>query len=319
VRYALQRLLQFLIVFVVVTFLVMVALRMGARDAARDLAGGASATEEQVELVREQYHLDESYPVQFVYWLKNLVTFDLGRSPVLGAEVSTVIAQRAPVTLMLGFYSIAFGLAVALPIAVLSAYRRDGWFDKVGGWLSFGFVSMPNLVLAVLLGFLFATTLGWFPFDSEKIWPWDDPVEHFKNMILPVLSLGLGIAAVFTRLLRADMIATLQSDFITLARAKGLPPSRILWRHALRSSLFSILTSVALQLGAVLGGAVAIETVFSLPGMGDLLVQAVQRNDLLIVQACAALFALTVVFVNFLVDLLYGVVDPRIRHARALG
>jgi peptide/nickel transport system permease protein len=177
---------------------------------------------------------------------------------------------------------------------------------------------MPNLVLGILLLFLFAVRWGWFPADSEKIWPWDDPWEHVRNMALPTITLALALAAVFTRLLRADMINTLQSDFITLARAKGMSPQRILWRHALRASLFSLVTSVALQLGALLGGAVVIETIFSLPGLGDLLVQGTQRSDLLVVQACAALFALVVVFVNFVVDLVYALIDPRIRHARAL-
>ncbi len=318
-RYALQRLAQFLIVFFIVTFLVMVAIRAGRENVAAEMLGGIGATPERVEAVTEQYKLDASYPVQYAYWLKNLVTLDLGRSELFSAEVSELIKQRAPMTLLLGLYSITLALVLAVPLGVLSAYRRDGWFDKAGSALSFGFVSLPNLVLGILLLFLFAVHWGWFPADSEKIWPWDEPWEHFRNMALPTLTLALGLAAVFTRVLRADMINTLQSDFITLARAKGMSPSRILWRHALRASLFSLVTIAALQLGAILGGALVIETIFSLPGMGDLLVIGIQRNDLLVVQACAALFALAVVFVNFIVDLLYAVIDPRIRHARALG
>jgi peptide/nickel transport system permease protein len=318
VRYALQRFVQFLIVFVIVTFLVMVAIRAGRDNVAVEMTGGFAAPE-RVQEISDQYKLEEPYPVQYVFWLKNLVTLDLGRSELLSADVKTLIEQRAPMTILLGFYAIVVALVIAVPLGVLSAYRRDSWFDKAGSTLSFGFVSLPNLVLGILLLFLFAVHWGWFPADSEKIWPWDDPWEHFRNMALPTLTLALGLAAIFTRLLRADMINTLQSDFITLARAKGMSPQRILWRHALRSSLFSLVTSVALQLGALLGGAVVIETIFSLPGMGDLLVLGVQRNDLLVVQACAALFALAVVLVNFLVDLLYAVIDPRIRHARALG
>ena len=148
---------------------------------------------------------------------------------------------------------------------------------------------------------------------------WDNIVLHFKNMALPTFVLGIGLAAIFIRLLRADLVNTLQSDFIVMARAKGLSPARILWRHALRSSLFSLMTSVALQFGGILGGAVVVEQIYALPGMGFLLFQAVQQKDLLVVQACAALFALCVVVVNFVVDMLYAVVDPRIRHARALG
>jgi peptide/nickel transport system permease protein len=318
VRYALQRFVQFLIVFLIVTFLVMVAIRAGRDDVAVEMTGGF-ATPERVEEIRELYKLDEPFPVQYAYWLKNLVTFDLGRSELLSADVSELLRQRFPMSMLLAVYAIIVALVIAVPLGVLSAYRRDTWFDKAGSTLSFGFVSMPALVLGVLLLFLFAVRWGWFPADSEKIWPWDDPWEHMRNMALPTLTLALGLAAIFTRLLRADMINTLQSDFITLARAKGMSPQRILWRHALRASLFSLVTSVALQLGALFGGAVVIETIFSLPGMGDLLVLGVQRNDLLVVQACAALFALVVVFANFVVDLIYAVIDPRIRHARALG
>jgi peptide/nickel transport system permease protein len=296
----------------------MIAMRAGKDDVAIEMTGGF-ATPEKVQEVTDQYKLDESYPVQYVFWLKNLITLDLGRSELLGTDVRELIMQRAPVTFLLALYAIVVALVIAVPLGVLSAYRRDGWFDKTGSTLSFGFVSLPNLVLGILLLFLFAVRWGWFPADSEKIWPWDDPWEHVRNMALPTITLALALAAVFTRLLRADMINTLQSDFITLARAKGMSPQRILWRHALRASLFSLVTSVALQLGALLGGAVVIETIFSLPGMGDLLVQGTQRSDLLVVQACAALFALVVVTVNFLVDLAYAVIDPRIRHARALG
>jgi peptide/nickel transport system permease protein len=317
VRYALQRFAQFLVVFLIVTFLVMVAMRAGKDDVAIEMTGGF-ATPEKVQEVTDQYKLDESYPIQYVFWLKNLVTLDLGRSELLGTDVRELIVQRAPVTFLLALYAVIVALVIAVPLGVLTAYRRDSWFDKTGSTLSFGFVSMPNLVLGILLLFLFAVRWGWFPADSEKIWPWDDPWEHVRNMALPTITLALALAAVFTRLLRADMINTLQSDFITLARAKGMSPQRILWRHALRASLFSLVTSVALQLGALLGGAVVIETIFSLPGLGDLLVQGTQRSDLLVVQACAALFALVVVFVNFVVDLVYALIDPRIRHARAL-
>jgi peptide/nickel transport system permease protein len=318
VRYALQRFVQMIIVFLIVTFVVMVAIRVGREDVAVEMTGGFAAPE-RVEEIRDLYRLDEPYPVQYLTWLKNLVTFDLGRSELLSANVSNLLAQRAPMSLLLALYAVIVALVLAVPLGVLSAYRRDTWFDKAGSTLSFGFVSMPALVLGVLFLFLFAVNWGWFPADSEKIWPWDDPWEHIRNMFLPTVTLALGLAAVFTRLLRADMINTLQSDFITLARAKGMSPQRILWRHALRASLFSLVTSVALQLGALLSGAVVIETIYSLPGMGDLLVLGVQRNDLLVVQACAALVALLVVFVNFLVDLAYAVIDPRIRHARALG
>ncbi len=318
-RYLLQRLLQLVVVFLIVTFVAMVAIQGASRDPARDLAGPLSSNEERVEQIRQQYHLDRAYPIRYAYWLKNIVTLDLGTSPTNNLEVRTLIGQRAPVTLLLGLYAILFALLIAVPVAVYSAYRRDGPFDRIVSGATFAIVSLPNIILAVLLGYFFATKWRIFTYAASKIWPWDNPVLHVKNFALPTIVLGLGLSAIFVRLLRADLVNTLQSDFIVMARAKGLSPRRILWRHALRSSLFSLMTSVALQFGGILGGAVVVEQIYALPGMGLLLFQAVQTKDLLVVQACAALFALAVVLVNFVVDLLYAVVDPRIRHARALG
>lgn len=318
-RYFLQRLLQLVVVFLIVTFAAMVAIQGSSKDPARDLAGALSANDARIEEIREQYHLDRAYPIRYAYWLKNLVTLDLGASPGSNLEVRTLIAQRAPVTLLLGVYSILLALVIAVPAAVYCAYRRDGPIDRLVSGLTFAMVSLPNIILAVLLGYFLSAKWKVFAYPASKIWLWDNPVLHVKNFALPALALGLGLAAIFTRLLRADLVNTLQSDFIVMARAKGLSPRRILWRHALRSSLFSILTSVALQFGGILGGAVVVEQIYALPGMGLLLFQAVQTKDLLVVQACAALFALAVVVVNFLVDLLYAAVDPRIRHARTLG
>jgi peptide/nickel transport system permease protein len=319
VRYFVQRLIQLVVVFLIVTFLVMVAIQGTSKDPARLLAGALSATPAKVEQVRQQYHLDRSYPIRYYYWMKNLVTFNLGNDPNRSTTVRTLIAQRAPISLLLGVYSIFFALIIAVPVSVLAAYRRDGYFDRVTSALSFAAVSMPGVVLAVLLAYQFAVRWNWFPYAASKTWPWDGIVEHFKNMAMPTFVLGVGLAAVFIRLLRADLVNTLQSDFITMARAKGISPRRILWRHALRSSLFSLMTSVALQFAGIIGGAVVVEQIYALPGMGQLLVQSVLGGQLLIVQACAALFALAVVVVNFAVDMLYAVVDPRIRHARALG
>lgn len=318
-RYFLQRLLQLVVVFLIVTFAAMVAIQGASRDPARDLAGPLNSNEARVEQIRKLYHLDRAYPIRYGYWLKNVVTLDLGTSPTLGLPVRTIIGQRAPITLLLGLYSIIFALLIAVPVAVYAAYRRDGPFDRIVSGLTFATVSLPNIILAVLLGYFFATKWRIFPYAASKVWPWDDFTEHLRNVALPTFVLGIGLAAIFIRLLRADLVNTLQSDFIVMARAKGLSPARILWRHALRSSLFSIMTSVALQFGGILGGAVVVEQIYALPGMGLLLFQAVQQKDLLVVQACAALFALAVVIINFIVDMMYAVVDPRIRHARALA
>ena len=202
-----------------------------------------------------------------------------------------------------------------------SAYRRDGLFDRAGSVGSFAFISMPPLVIGVLLLFLVVTRTGVFPTvgRSQYVAPWDNPVEHFENFFIPSLMLGIGLGAVWSRLLRADMISALQSDSVLMARAKGISPQRVLWVHALRMSLLSLMTSVALQMAALLGGAVIAEQFFGPKGLGDRLVFAIQQNDLLVVQAIAAFITVFVVLANLVVDLLYAVVDPRIRVARSLG
>ena len=317
-RYAFQRFLQFLLVFFIVTFFVLVATRIGIPDIGRRMLGG-TASDAQIKEVTARYHLDSNYVVQYLYWLKNLVTLNLGRSEIFSTAVSTLLRQKFVATLLLGMYAIVLSLIISVPVAVYSAYRRDGMFDRVAGLLSFSMISLPGVVVGVLLLLLFSVHLGWFPFQSEKIYPWDDFVGHVKNFLLPSVTLALPIAAVFIRLLRGDMIQTLQSDFVILARAKGVSPQRILWRHALRSSALPLLTSVGLQLGGIFGGAVLVETLFGIGGLGQMLAEAILRADLLVIQTSAAILVVSVVFVNFLIDLLYAVVDPRIRHARALG
>ena len=317
-RYALARLVQFVIVILVVTFAVLAISRIGSKDPARDLAGGA-VSQERVDEVTARFHLDEPIVVQYAYWLKDFVTFDMGYSYIQSQDVVAMFKQRMPVTLFVAFWAIVLGLVIAVPAGVYAAYKRDGLLDRVISAGSFAVISMPALVLAVLLSYLLSVRWQVFPLLGTYVAPWSNPVEHFKNFFLPAITLGAGLGAVWTRLLRADMIGTLQSDYIMLARAKGMSPSRVLWGHALRGSVLSLLTSVALNVGGLIGGAVVIEQIFSLPGVGLRLVESVQTNDLLTLQAIAAVLAVAVVLANFAVDLLYAAVDPRIRHARALS
>jgi len=319
VRYTLQRVGQFVIVFVIVTFVVMVATRIGSKDVARDLAGGA-VSDALIERVNNDYpYLDKPLVVQYGYWLKDMVTGNMGTSYAQSQDVVDMFKQRLPVTFFVGFWAIFIGLLIAVPLGVYSAYRRDGWVDRVSSYISFAFISTPPLVFAVFLIYFVALRLDVFPVLSDYVAPWDNPVEHARNFFLPALSLGMGLAAIWTRFLRADMIITLQSDFIMLARAKGMSPSRILWRHALRASVLSLVTSVALQVSSLVGGAVIAEQFFGLAGIGTRLVFAVQANDILVIQAVTAVLVVTVVAVNLLVDLLYAVIDPRIRHARVFA
>lgn len=315
-RYAAQRFAQFVVVFLVVTFIILWITRLGTIDPARDLAGGL-ANEDVIERLREQYHLDSSIFVQYWYWLGDILRFDLG---ITGSQsVNDLLKDRFPSTIFISLWAIVLGLVIAVPAALLSAYRRDRRADRIISGVSFGGLSLPPVVLAVLLSYFVALQIGYFPVDSDYVALWSNPVEHFRNFFLPSLTLAVGIGAVWTRILRADLILTLQSDFIMLARAKGVSPRRILWVHAFRNSALSLITAVALQLGSLIGGAVVVEQIFAMPGVGYSLVDAISRNDLFLVQAIVAILALTVVAVNLLVDLFYAVIDPRIRHARAVA
>ena len=318
-RYALQRIGQFVIVFVVVTFVVMFATRVGSKDVVRDLAGGTVGDQVIAQVEKDYPYLDKPMVVQYGYWLKDMVTGKMGFSYAQTQSVADMFRQRLPVTFFIGFWAIFLGLLIAVPLGVYAAYRRDGWADRISSYISFAFISTPPLVFAVFLLYFVALRFDTFPVLSNYVAPWSSPWGHFRNFFLPSLSLGIGLAAVWSRFLRADMIMTLQSDFIMLARAKGMSPKRILWGHALRASVLSLITSVALQLSGLVGGAVIAEQFFGFAGIGTRLVFAVQQNDILVIQAITAVLVVTVVAVNLLVDLLYAVVDPRIRHARAIA
>ncbi len=321
-RYFFQRFLQLLLVFVIVTFVVLVVMRVGssnAQELAIKLAGRPLKPEESDALI-QQYNLDANFISQYLTWLKNLVFhFDLGFSPQAGQSVADLLKPRVWTTVLLGLYANVFGLLIAIPLAVTQAYRRDRPFDKVGSMATFIAVGVPGIVLGVFLKLIFVVQLGWFPSIGDKIYPWDDLHEHFMNFFLPTLTLTIPVAAIYTRLLRADMVMTLQSDFITLASAKGVPPRRVVWKHGLRNSLFSLVTAVGTQLGALIGSAVLVESLFDLDGLGSQLVVSVLSADLFTVQSFVAIIVLIVVVVNLLVDLSYALIDPRIRQARALG
>lgn len=320
-RYLAQRLVQFAIVFVAVTFIVMAATRIGSPDPVRDLAGGLVGDESIERVLGDYPYLRDPLPSQYVQWMGDVATGDFGYSYNQNQTAADMFRQRLPATIFIGFWAVVIGLVIALPIGVYSAYRRGGRFDRIVGVGSFGLISMPPLVVAVGLLYLVVVRVDFFPTvgGSEYVAPWDSPVGHFQNFFIPALTLGLGMGAIWSRFVRADMNLTLQSDFIMLAKAKGVSVRRILWVHALRSSVFSLMTSVALQLAALMGGAVISEQFFGPKGIGDRLVTAIQQNDILTIQAIAAVLVVAVVVFNLLVDLLYGVIDPRIRDARRLA
>jgi peptide/nickel transport system permease protein len=269
-----------------------------------------------VAAVREDLHLDDPLPVRYLNWLGDAATGDLGRSYRTGQEVTEAISERLPVTVEVGALAIVLALATAIPLGTLSAFRAGGLADRIITGTSFGLLAVPSFMMAILLIWILAETLGWLP-ATGWVRLTDDPIENLRTAIMPALALAIGEFAVYTRLLRADMITTLQQDSITMARAKGIPTRRILFRHALRPSSFSLMTVVGLQVGAIIGGAVIVETLFALPGVGRLLVDSILQRDLIMVQGVALVIAISFVLINFIVDLLYTALDPRIRHGRA--
>lgn len=269
----------------------------------------------QKAVFRHQQMLDKPIIQQFAHWLARIAHGDLGRQyGGTNEHVTTILKQRLPVTLELLIMAQLLALVVAIPIALLSAYRADSAVDRAVTMGAFGFLSIPDFALATVLTFIFATEFKLLPVATFTHLS-DSVGGNLRSMILPAAAIAIGLSAVYVRLLRADMIQTLQEDYILLARAQGIPPRRILFRHALRPSSFSLLTIVGINTGALIGGSVIVEYYFALPGIGNRLYQALGQRELLVVQGLVFVVAVGYVVINFFVDLLYSVIDPRVRHA----
>ncbi len=285
-------------------------------DPALQILGPQSASPEAVAQVREDLRLDEPLPLRYVHWVGAAATGDLGRSYRTGQQVSDAILERLPVTLEVGGLAIALALLGSIPLGMLSAYRAGGPLDRTVTGTSFALLAIPNFMMAILLILVFSEMLGVLP-ATGWVYLTEDLGGNIRAALLPALSIALGELAVYTRLLRSDMIATLQEDYIALSRAKGMPTWWILLRHGLRPSSFSLLTVVGLQVGAIMSGSVVVETLFALPGVGRLLVDSILQRDLVMVQGIALAVAVSYVAVNVFVDVLYSYLDPRIRRGRA--
>jgi len=283
-------------------------------DPAVIILGAGGVSPEAVAALRLELGLDRPLLVRYFDWLGGALSGDLGRSPMTGQAVSDAILARLPVTVQLGLMAIGMALLLAIPLAMVSAYTAGGRLDRLISGTGFALMSVPSFMMAIFLMLVFAVNLKWFPATG---WiPFSvSPVANLRSALLPALSLAMIELALYMRLLRTDLIGTLQQDFITLARAKGLANHTIMFRHALRPSSFSLMTVVGLQLGGVISGAIIIEEIFALPGVGRLLYQSILQRDLLMVQGIVLFIATTYVLVNFVVDLCYSLLDPRIRHA----
>jgi peptide/nickel transport system permease protein len=314
-RFIGRRLLYLLPVLLAVTLLTFLIASLLPGDLAITLLGD-QATPEKVEALRAQMGLDLPIWQRYLLWLWDVLHGDLGRSFRTGETVLAAVSDRLPVSLELMVMAEVTALAIAIPLAILCAVKSGSTTDRFLTGLAFGKLSVPPFMVAILLIYLFAVSLnllpatGWVPFA-------EDPVANIRSFILPALTLAIAEWPVLMRVLRSDMIATLQEDYIAMAKAKGLRPARILLVHALKPSSLTLVTVTGINIGRLIGGALIVEVIFALPGIGRLLVGAIYARDFIILQGAVLFVAVGFVIVNFVVDLLYAVLDPRIRHGRA--
>jgi len=305
VGYLVRRLLSALVTVAGVAVLVFLLIHLIPGDPVERLLG-ESARPADREALRVALGLDQPLYVQFFDYVGGLARFDLGSSLVSGRSVAELVASQLPATLELALAALAVAILVALPLGVMAARRHRTVWDSTAMGFSLLGVSIPNFWLGPVLILVFSLWLGWTPVSGR-----DEPA----SLVLPALTLGTSLAAVLARMVRSSLLEVLGEDYVRTARAKGLPEGEVIWRHGLRNALLPVTTLLGLQLGALLGGAVITETVFSWPGIGSLLVDAIQARDYPVVQACVLVISLAYVLVNLATDLTYALIDPRINLA----
>ena len=302
--YLLKRLLGLLPTLVIVAVLVFLFVHMLPGDPAR-LAAGVDASPETVELVRQDLGLDKPLPRQFLNFFVNIVQGDFGTSLRSKRPVATEIAERFMPTLLLTLASMAWAVLFGMAIGIVSAVYRNRWPDRIGMTLAVSGISFPAFALGMLLMQVFSVQLGWLPTVGADSW---------RHYILPSLTLGAAVAAVMARFTRASFIEVIQEDFVRTARAKGVPEKLVVLKHCLRNALIPVVTMMGLQFGFLLGGSIVVEAVFNWPGLGRLLVDAIEMRDYPIIQTLVLLFSLEFILINLVVDVLYGFINPTIRY-----
>ena len=326
-----RRFLQLALVLLLVSFFTFSLVRILPGDPMSTIIPfGTSA---QRSALKHDLGLDKPFLQQYVNYVgvpglqskgtSGILQGDLGRKYSTRQPVTTFLKQSLPISIQLVLYAQILALVIAIPLGVLAAYRAGSRSDRAINTTSFAFLAIPNFVLALLLAYFVGARLKWFPtagYEPGWLDPLSDPTrhftfDHFRYMTLPVITLAVGQVAIYMRLLRSDMIATLQENFITMAKAKGISNRRILFRHALRPSSLTLLTVAGLNIGTLIGGAVVVEVIFGVPGMGEKIYQAIVAREYVELQSYVLVIAALFVTVNFIVDFLYIVLDPRIRRA----
>lgn len=298
-----------------VSLVVFILIHMIPGDATLNAIGfNQRITAEQRAAIRKSYGLDDSQPVQYVKWMKHVLRGDLGRSLRTKRPLSTELKLRLPVTAELALLAGVLGSLPAIAIGILSAVRRNSWVDYVATILTLFGISLPNFLLASLLVLTFSFWLKWLPPIGYVKFS-DSPLENLKTMILPSVSLALPVGAVMMRNTRSAVLEAMSQDHVRTARAKGLSNRAVMWRHILKNASIPILTIGGIQIATLLGGTVIIETIFSLPGIGRYIYESISTRDYPVVQSVTLVMATIFVLVSLVVDILYAVSDPRLRHA----
>jgi glutathione transport system permease protein len=303
-QYLIKRLLGLLPTLLIVGILVFMFVHLLPGDPAR-LAAGPDATPETVALIRQDLGLDKSLPEQFVRFAGGVLRGDFGRSLRTKRPVSTEIGERFLPTFWLTVAAMAWSVTIGMVIGTLSAVWRNRWPDRLGMTLAVSGISFPAFALGMVLMQIFAVQLRWLPAIGADTW---------RSYILPSLTLGAAVAAIMARFTRSSFVDILQEDFVRTARAKGLTETVVVLKHGLRNALIPVVTMMGLQFGFLLGGSIVVEVVFNWPGMGRLLVDAVDQRDYPVIQALVLLFSLEFILINLIVDVLYAVINPTIRY-----
>ena len=310
--YALRRILIAIPTLLVISAVVFSVLALAPGDPLSALAQGTDIPFEVRESIRRQFGLDDPIYIRYFKWLSSFVQGEFGYSFASRIPASTLIAQRIPTTLWVIGLAYLIAVVIAIPLGVATAARQYTWFDHIATALSFAGFSLPTFFTGVLLIIIFSVQLRWLPFVyNQQV---TDPIEWLKQAIMPITVLALFQAATLNRYVRASMLDNLNQDYARTARAKGLAERTVVIRHVLRNALVPVVTLIALQLPTVFTGAVVTEQIFRVPGIGSLLISSIQANDTPVIMAIIMVFSVMVVLFTLLADLLYGVLDPRVRY-----
>jgi peptide/nickel transport system permease protein len=315
IRLIVTRLLTLVPLMFLIASVVFFLVHLIPGDPARLMVGGSRISQANLENIRKAYRLDQPLLVQYGYWVKDLAQGNLGRSYRQRTEVRTLILERLPITFKLATYSFAISLLIAIPLGIVAALKRNTWIDLGATGFALLGASSPVFFTAILLILLFSYQLQWLPALGAGDGGWDE----FVHLLLPSLTLGISLAAITTRITRSAMVEALTQDYIETARAKGLAMRSVVLKHAFRNALVPVVTVAGLQFGFLLVGAVLVEQVFGLGGLGSLLIDAVQVRDYPVVQGATIFIAGVFILINLVVDVLYGAIDPRVRYGGRAG